>query len=405
MLEHVRSNDTDGPAARFGRGPQARGDPVSAARRTGTVCHVRIKVLGPVEVDVDGQQPALGGPQQRLVFALLVANADSPVRTDRLIDAVWHDDDPPNRARKTVQVYVANLRKALGGEYAPVESATGGYLLRTGAATVDAVDFEAAVVEPTNEEDPRRTIERLSAALALWNGPAYADLDDAAALVPEITRLDELRLAALERRLEASLALGRHRDVLGELDALTTDHPYREGFTALQMLALYRSGRQAEALRTFQRTRMVLSEGLGIDPSPQVRDLEEAILAQDPSLDLPLGSTATPRPPVADDRLDTQSIRGYELRERLDETDDASLWRAYQPATGREVALRIFGADVANERAFVKRFDHDTQLVAQLERPHLGSIHDFWRVPEGAYGVMPLLRGGSLGDSLRRGRW
>ncbi|MFW2335286.1 BTAD domain-containing putative transcriptional regulator, partial [Ilumatobacter sp.] len=215
----------------------------------------------------------------------------------------------------------------------------------------------------------------------------------------------ELRLAALERRLEASLALGRHRDVLGELDALTTDHPYREEFTALQMLALYRSSRQAEALRAYQRTRKVLSEELGIDPSPQVRALEEAILAQDPSLDLRAQSNAAPLPTGADDRSDTQAVRGYELRELLDDTDDATLWRAYQPATGREVAIRIFGADVANESTFVQRFEHTTRRVAQLEHPHLVSIYDFWRDPDGAYVVMPLLRGGSLAESLRRGRW
>ena len=232
---------------------------------------MRINVLGPLEVVVDGDRLTLGGPQQRLVLATLISRADAPVPTDSLINALWRDEDPPTRARKTVQVYVANLRKELGGEEAPIEPAAGGYVLRTGAATVDAVDFEATV-SATGALDPdaRQTVERLSVALALWNGPPYADLEDAAALTPEITRLNELRLTALERRLEASLTLGHHRDVLSELDTLTTDHPYREQFTALQMLALYRSGRQAEALRAYQRTRLVLGEALGIDPSPPV---------------------------------------------------------------------------------------------------------------------------------------
>ena len=368
---------------------------------------VRIKVLGPLEVAVDGDRLALGGPQQRLVLAILVSRADAPVPTDSLVNALWGDEDPPNRARKTVQVYVANLRKVLGGEEAPIESAAGGYVLRTGAATVDAVDFEAAVsaTAADMDSDARRVVERLSAALALWNGPPYADLGDTAALTPEITRLNELRLAALEQRLEASLTLGHHREVLSELDTLTTDHPYREQFTALQMLALYRSGRQAEALRAYQRTRLVLGEELGIDPSPQVRSLEQAILTQDPSLDLSTASITSPPTHPTRFRADTRSIRGYELREQLDETDDATLWRAYQPAIGREVTLRIFGPGVANEPTFVKRFELETQLVAQLEHPHLVSIYDFWRDPDGAYVVMPLLRGGTLGDSLRRGRW
>ncbi len=382
-------------------------EPTTGRSRPVSVGPVRITVLGPLEITVDGDRLTLGGPQQRLVLAILVSRADAPVTTDRLINALWGDEDPPTRARKTVQVYVANLRKVLGGEEAPIESAAGGYVLRTGVATVDAVDFEAAVsaAGAVNNPDARQVVERLSAALALWNGPPYADLGDAAALMPEIARLNELRLAALERRLEASLTLGHHREVLSELDTLTTDHPYREEFTALQMLALYRSGRQAEALRAFQRTRLVLGEELGIDPSPQVRALEQAILTQDPSLDLPTGPANSPTTPAAEFRTDTRSIRGYELRELLDETDDASLWRAYQPATGREVMLRIFGPGVANEPTFVKRFALETQLVAQLEHPHLISIYDFWRDPDGAYVVMPLLRGGTLGDSLRRGHW
>jgi len=381
--------------------------PTTGKAHVGSVEFVRIKALGPLEVAVDGDPLALGGPQQRLVLAILVSSADAPVPTDRLIDALWHDEDPPNRARKTVQVYVANLRKALGGAQAPIESAAGGYVLRTGAATVDAVDFEAAVSASGAVSDPDalQAVEGLSAALALWNGPPYADLGDAAVLTPEITRLNELRLVALERRVEASLTLGHHREILSELDTLTTDHPYREQLTALQMLALYRSGRQAEALRAYQRTRLLLAEELGIDPSPQIRALEEAILTQDSSLDLPAASITSPPTSSAEFRADTRSIRGYELRERLDETDDATLWRAYQPATGREVTLRIFGPGVANEPSFVKRFEIETQLVAQLEHPHLVSIYDFWRDPDGAYVVMPLLRGGTLGDSLRRGRW
>lgn len=372
-----------------------------------TVWRVRIKVLGPLEVALDGDQLALGGPQQRLVLALLVSRADTPVPTDSLIDALWRDEDPPNRARKTIQVYVANLRKVLGGESAPIESAAGGYVFRTGTATVDAIDFEAAVNETRaiDDQDGRLAVEQLSHALAMWNGPPYADLGDTSALVPEITRLNELRLAALERRIEAALTLGHHREVLSELATLTTDHPYREEFTALQMLALYRSGRQAEALRAYQRTRRVLGEELGIDPSIQVRELEQAILSQDPSLDLPAGAIASRAAGASELKADTRAIRGYELREKLDDSDGAALWRAYQPATGREVMLRIFGPDVANQPTFVKRFEHETQLVAQLEHPHLVSIYDFWRDPDGAYVVMPLLRGGTLADSLRRGRW
>ena len=368
---------------------------------------VRIKVLGPLEVTGDEGPLALGGPQQRLVLAILVSRAGASVTTDSLIDAIWSNEEPPGRPRKTVQVYVANLRKVLGGENAPIESATGGYLLRTGVATVDAVDFEEAVsaTASMSDDEAGEAVERLSAALALWNGPPYADLGESAALTGEITRLNELRLVALERRIEASLAMGFHREVLSELDTLTTDHPYREQFTALRMLALYRSGRQVEALRAYQRTRLVLGEELGIDPSPEVQALEQAILSQDSSLDAPKIPVPAPSTPVAEPRADAGSIRGYELREQLAETEDAALWRAYQPATGREVMLRIFGPEVANAPSFVKRFELDTQRVAQLEHPHLVSIYDFWRDPAGAHVVMPLFRGGTLAGSLDRGRW
>ena len=366
--------------------------------RLGTVQRVRIKVLGPLEVVVDGDRLALGGPQQRLVLAMLLSRVDAPVSTESLIDALWYEDAAPDRARKTVQVYVANLRKVLGGQSAPIESAPGGYVLRTGEITVDAIDFEQAVdaTGPANDSSARETVERLSSALGLWNGLPYADLGDAPVLTVEVARLNELRLVALERRVEASLTVGRHREVLSEIETLTTDHPYRERFTALHMLALYRSGRQAEALRAYQRTRLVLGEELGIDPSPEVQALERAILTQDPSLDLTEASASGPGSERVELAADTGSIRGYELREQVGEGDETTLWRAYQPATGREVTLRIFGPEVANESTFVKRFEPEAQLVAQLEHPHLVSIYDFWRDPDGAYVVMPLLRGGTL---------
>lgn len=361
---------------------------------------VLIKVLGALEVVVDGDRIGVGGPQQRLVLATLLSRTDSAVSTESLIDALWPDDDPPDRARKTVQVYVANLRKELGGPDAPIESAPGGYVFRSAEVNVDAVDFEQAVAAtgPAGDLGARETVERLSAALGLWNGTPYADLDDAPALTAEIARLSELRLVALERRVEASLTLGHHREVLSALETLTTDHPYRERFTALHMLALYRSGRQAEALRAYQRTRRILGEELGIGPSPEVQALEQAILDQDPSLDLAAS-------PADEPRADAGSIRGYELREQLGEANDTTLWRAYQPATAREVTLRMFGPELANQPTFVKRFETETQRVAQLEHPHLVSIYDFWRDPDGAYIVMPLLRGGTLGDSLGRGPW
>ena len=378
--------------------------PEKPRRPLANVATVRIQVLGPLKVSVDGESLVLGGPKQRLVLALLAARADQAVPTDRLIDEIWQDEDPPAKPRKTVQVYVANLRKELSAEPAPIEGAAGGYVLRTAGASVDAVDFEEAVAEAVAaiEADTSRARQQLGAALAMWNGTPYADLSDAPALGAEITRLNELRITALEHRLEADLALGQHRVVLSELDTLTTDHPYRERFRALQMMALYRSGRQAEALRAYQRTRLLLAEEMGIDPTPELRALEQQILAQDPSLDA-RGTSDELGP--ADVALGGRSIRGYELREQLSESDGSSLWRAYQPTTGREVALQVFGLQVSNEPSFVKRFESEAQLVAELEHPHLISIYDFWRDPDGAYLVMPFMHAGSLAIALQSSQW
>ncbi|HUU61039.1 MAG TPA: BTAD domain-containing putative transcriptional regulator, partial [Acidimicrobiia bacterium] len=197
-------------------------------------------------------------------------------------------------------------------------------------------------------------------------------------------RLEELRLSALEDRIGADLAAGRHAEVVPELEALTAEHPLRERLWAQYMVALYRSDRQAEALRAYQGLSTRLGEELGIEPSPDLRRLEESILLQDPDLDVPEGLQ---RP---------SSLRGYQLLERIGEGAFGFVWRASQVSVDREVAVKVVRPEHSNRPGAVLGFQAQAQLLATLEHPHVVPIFDFWRDPDGAYLVMPLMAGGSL---------
>ena len=205
-------------------------------------------IQGAIELDP-------GPRRSRTVLALLVSEVGRVVTTDRLIDGIWGDDPPPT-AKKAVHVHISNLRRALGEGF-PLRTAPGGYVLQATGVEVDAVRFRDGAQRATRllRTDPATASHLLSEMLALWNGPAYADLGDEPALVAEVAGLTELRLQAIERRVDADLRIGRHAEVIGELETLTVDHPYHERLRELHMLALYRSGRQAEAFRTYQHTR------------------------------------------------------------------------------------------------------------------------------------------------------
>ena len=355
-------------------------------------------MLGPVSVHVDGHLVDVGGPKPTLLLALLVARAGVVVSWDALIDGLWGDDPPPT-ARKAVQVHVSNLRRALGSEF-PLQTSAGGYLLDADSIAVDALEFEQTVDAAGRalESDPGAAATALREALARWTGPAYAGLGDCEALVPTIARLTELRLHAQSLFYDARLRLGQHVEIVGDLDALTTDHPYREDLRRLQMLALYRSGRQTEALRVYTRTRALLVDELGIEPSADLRELQGGILDQSPDLDLVVPVTDEPRD-------DGRRANGYELRDRLGADDVGVVYSAYQTSTGREVAVKIILPEYANRPEFVERFEADAQHVASLEHPHIVALYDYWRSPEGAYLVMPYVRGGNLRRSIESTRW
>src|SRR5438128_2455935 len=233
---------------------------------------MEFRILGPLEVLEDGRALELGGQKQRTLLAALLLNANEVVSQHRLLDALW-EDEPPETAQKALQVYVSQLRKALGKER--LQTKPPGYVLRIDQGELDLDRFRLLVEEGAFES-----------ALALWRGPPLADFSYRRFARAEIARLEELRLGTLEERIDGDLAAGRHAELVGELEALVGEHPLRERLRAQLMLAFYRSGRQAEALEAYQEARRALVEELGIDPGRELRELHQAILNQDPALDL-----------------------------------------------------------------------------------------------------------------------
>jgi DNA-binding SARP family transcriptional activator len=230
---------------------------------------MELRVLGPVEVLVDGQ-PVVLPAKPRALLALLALRHGRVASVDELVDGLW-GDEPPETAAKALQVYVSQLRKALGADR--VVTRPPGYALRLEDGELDVDRFEQLVGE-----------ERYADALALWRGPALAEFAAEPFARDAAARLENERLGALEERIDADLALGRHDRLVPELEQLVAEHPARERLAGQLMLALYRSGRQAEALDVYRRTRRALSEDLGLEPGPELRDLERRILQQDPSL-------------------------------------------------------------------------------------------------------------------------
>jgi len=238
------------------------------------------RVLGPIEVVQDGNQVSLGGTKQRTVLALLIAASGRPVSTDRLIDGVYGDVSPDG-VRRSIQTFVSNLRSLCCDS---IDRRGDGYVLSVQRNAVDALRFEDAVALARFDENPEHAAESLREVLALWRGYPYADIDAHGLLEPDIARLVELRITALGSRIDADLEAGRHAMIASELASLSGEYPLREHFRAQHMVALYRSGRQAEALRVCNMTRSYLAEEIGIEMSEELRDLEQRILEQDPSL-------------------------------------------------------------------------------------------------------------------------
>jgi len=290
--------------------PPARGrlfKQLASAR--GQTASVEFRVLGSVGI-VDGEQPLpLGGGMPRKLLAVLLAHRNHVVSTDRLIDVLW--SDPPESAPGTLQSYISRLRRftELGGDRTGLVNRAPGYVLAVPEDLVDAGRFERALADGQSllDTDPYAALDRLDDARREWRGAAFAEFAEVEAIRPEAIRLEELRLVAAEARVDAELRVGRHQEVVGELEALLVDHPLRERFTRQLMLALYRSGRQAEALRVAQQLRAALRDDLGLEPSLELRELETAVLAEHEDL------AWSPPPGARGDRTSADHTRRHAL--------------------------------------------------------------------------------------------
>ncbi len=353
---------------------------------------MQFRVLGPLEVDAGSGPIPLGGPKQRAVLAHLLIRAGEVVPAEQLVDEIW-GEEPPESVRNVVQSYVSLLRKALGPDR--IQTSGPGYRLRLDTTELDAARFDVLVRDAKKAlpVDPVVAVGALDDALALWRGPALADLADQPSLLPEASRLDALRLEAQEDRIEGLLASGTQARAIGDLESLLARHPWRERLWGLLVLALYREGRQAEALGAYQRARTTLADELGIDPSPELTRLHQRVLRQDPGLD-----------------LRGEPLRGYRLLEKIDDGPTGVVFRAIQPHVERDVAVKVFHEALAADPTFVRRFEPEARAVAALEHPHIVPTYDYWREPGRAYVVARYLRGGSLrsleerGESLERDR-
>lgn len=329
-------------------------------------------ILGPLEVRADGRRIELSSAKERLVLAMLVMHAGEVVSTDRLTEALW-GDEPPATAANTIQTYVSRLRKALEPDRVPrardglLRTEGQGYLLAVEPETVDAVRFErlACAGREALASDPAAAADRLRAALELWRGEPLAEFGFELFAQAEIARLTELRITAVEDRAEADLALGRHAALCGELSQAVTEQPLRERLWSQLIRALYRCGRQADALAAYTRLRDQLAELLGIDPSPELVKLNEAVLTQRPDLDWqPPAGPRTERLPSAPAAQPPSDKLLPEARGALAAHDWESAFGLFSRAE-RSAALRAEDLDGMAEAAYWLGFDRDALSIRQ----------------------------------------
>lgn len=358
-----------------------------------------IALLGPLAVSRSGSRLDVTGPKRRALLILLALHAGAPVGPEAIVEALW-PNERTGREISTLRVHISHLRDTLepdrDAESQIIVTRGSGYMLVTEHVGLDIVRFERLVVDGRSylAEQPELALERLDAALRLWRGRPLQDVEYEEFAQESIRRLESARLQTLEDRAEALIALGQDTAAIEDLEAMVHTHPTRENPVLLLMRALYRTGRQAEALRVARRhTRHLAQQGL--EPSPRLSVLEDQILTHDPVL-LPAEST-----PSGDIRPG-RSVRGYELREEVGAGSIGVVYRAFQPSVGREVAVKVIHPRFAQAPEFVRRFAEEARLVASLEHPHIVPLHDFWREPGGAFLVLRWMDGGSLDHRIGR---
>ena len=351
------------------------------------------RAFGGIGVAVGDEPLSVGGPTQRRLLAVLLVHRNSVVSVDRLCDILFAGE-PTDAAPTTLRSYVARLRRVVDrhGSATRLVTQAPGYRLDVADDEFDIAWFEHAVAtarQCVTRGDPAGAARDLREGLARWRGDPYAEFADEDWVRPEVQRLGELRLVAYELLADADLACGRAAEVTSELEGLAAEQPLRESFQARLMVALYRSGRQAEALRVYQQHRRALAEELGLEPSPEIAELERRILAHDEAL-------GEPRPGEL-------PLRGYRLGERLGTGRQGTVHAARLPSVDRDIAIRIVPEALANDPGFVRSFDADARRLAALRHEAVVPLYDWWREPGAAYVVMRRLRGGTLRDRLQRG--
>jgi len=337
---------------------------------------VRVQLLGPLSVEVDGHELNFRGRRQRSVLGLLAVRANSWVHRDVVIEELWWDDPPPT-ARNSVHRFVSDLRRALGSDRDRIESSDASYRLRLEPGELDRDEVEAAIGagrRARDEGEPREMSVRLRSALSAWRGPTLADISDVPSVDVERARLDELRLSALEDLLEVELQIGSEGIWLADFGSVVHEHPFRERLWSLAMTALYRVGRQADAIAAYRELRTNLVDELGLEPAVWVQELHHQILNHAPEL---AGSRA-----IEVERA--SPLDRYELGDVVAMRPEATVRRASVEAVGREVAVMTVDRQLADTPGFIRRFDDELHRVASVDHPNLVSILDGWRDSSGA---------------------
>ncbi len=333
----------------------------------------QIRVLGPIDALVEGAPIDLGGRRQRAVIARLALTPGIAVSEDRLIAAVWADGKMPASPENTLQQYVSRLRSMLGAE--AIETSSGGYRL---VVETDARRFE-------NEIEGALGPSGILAALDHWRGEPFGDLATTPPFDEEVRRLEGRRLDAMVDAADGFLAAGDHDRAIDLAARAANERVLDEASVMVLARAQVGAGRHAEATRTLAAFRRRLGDETGLEPSSEFAELESRVV------------TGT-----VDRSPDGLSVRGYELAEQIGQGAFGAIYRGLQPTVGRDVAIKVVRAELADRPEFIERFDVEAQVVARLEHPHIVPIFDYWREPGGAYLVMRYLRGGSAADRLVR---
>lgn len=315
------------------------------------------RLLGPIEALDEGRRLALGGPKQRLLLGVLLLRANRVVAGGELVEALW-PDTPPATAGAAVQVYVSRLRKTL--PEGVLQTRPQGYVVRVGPGSLDAARFELLVRAGGEEATPKAASATLRAALALWRGKPLEGRELGGWARAEAHRLAELAAEAVEQRIAADLELGRHAELIAELEALVAAHPLRERLRELLMLALYRAGRQAEALEQFRVARLMLRDELGLEPGAAFQELHRAILRHDPDIALPRAAPESLHAAILFAILTpSQTADAAQVRELLVEAAEAA--SAELRRAGGHVDRGLAGALMA-------RFDSDADRAVAAAR-------------------------------------